>query len=150
MANQHRPRPIRVLDCPVGTEYDEETFRYFLTIEQARAARASHPLRILLATLEPTPGKAVPFPRAGAVRLFDALRLALRDTDVMGWYQQDRVAGAVLTVPPGAPGAELTSQLERRVGEALRRRMPRTLAPALRVRVVQRSSGETARERGTA
>ena len=75
MPNQHRPKPIRVLDCPVGTEYDEETFTYFLGIEQARAARDGHQLRLLLATIEPTPGHSVPFPRAGAVRFFDALRL---------------------------------------------------------------------------
>jgi len=150
MANQHRPKPIRVLDCPVGTEYDEETFRYFLGIEQARAAREGHQLRILLATVEPTAGQSVPFPRAGAVRFFEALRLAVRDTDVMGWYRQGQVAAAVLTAPSGSIDVELTSQLERRVGDDLRRRMPRTLTAALRVRIVHQPVGEPSRARGTA
>lgn len=150
MPNQHRPKPIRVLDCPSGTEYDEETFTYFLGIEQARAAREGHQLRLLLATIEPTPGHSVPFPRAGAVRFFDALRLSLRDTDVMGWYRQGQVAGAVLAAPSGAIDVELTSQLEHRVGEELRRRMPRTLAAALRVRIVHQAAGDRGRTRGTA
>jgi len=150
MANQNRPKPIRVLDCPVGTEYDEETFRYFLGIEQARAAREGRQLRLLLATLEPTPGQSVPFPRAGAARFFDALRLALRDTDVMGWYRQGQVAAAVLTAPSGSFDVELTSQLERRVGDELRRRVPRTLASALRVRIVHKVVAERGRTRGTA
>jgi hypothetical protein len=150
MANHHRLRAIRVLDCPSGNEYDEETFRYFLAIEQARAARANLPLRLLLATLETSPGQTVPFSKAGAARLFDALRLALRDTDVMGWYRQSHVAGAVLTVPVVARSAELSEHLERRIGEEVRRRMPANLARLVRVRVINRVPSESGRERGTA
>jgi hypothetical protein len=150
MANQHRLRSIRVLDCPTGSEYDEETFRYFLAIEQARAARANHPLRLLLASLEASPGQTVAFPKTGAVRLFDALRLALRDTDVMGWYRQGHVAGAVLTVPVVQSSGELSEHLERRIGEEVRRRMPSNLARLVRVRVINRAPSESGRERGTA
>ena len=149
MAN-HRPRPIRVLDCPTGREYDEETFRYFLAIEQARAVRASQPVRLLLATLESNPGQTLPFPRAGVSRFFDALRLTLRDTDVMGWYEQGRVAGAVLTVPVGNQSSELAEHLERRIGEELKRRMPSNIARLLRVRVLHRPPSESGRARGTA
>jgi len=149
MAN-HRPRPIRVLDCPTGREYDEETFRFFLGIEQARAARANQPVRLLLATLESNPGQALPFPRAGVARFFDALRLTLRDTDVLGWYEQGRVAGAVLTVPVGNQTPELVEHLEQRIGEEMRRRMPSNIAKLLRVRVLHRAPSESGRERGTA
>ena len=96
MALRTRPIPeqIRALECPPGAEYDEETFLYFLALGAgARRSRSNHPLRLLLATLEPVPGKPVPIPRASAARLFEGLRLSLRDTDVMGWYRQDRVAG---------------------------------------------------------
>ena len=99
MPNQHRPRPIRV-HCPSGTEYDEETFTYFLGIEQARAARDGHQLRLLLATIEPP--NHVPFPRAGAVRFFDALRLSLRDTDVM--VVSAGASGAWCSPHPPVPG----------------------------------------------
>jgi len=132
-----RDGPNRALECPPGTEYDEETFLYFLAIEQARAERSKHRLRLLLATLEPVPGKPIPIPRASATRLFEGLRLSLRDTDVMGWYRQDRTAGAVLSERGGTDGSETSGRIEQRVAEGLRRRLPAKIARSLRVRVVQ-------------
>jgi len=137
MSNQGRYGPIRTLDCPPGTEYDEETFVYFLAIEQARTELVNHPTRLLLATLEPVPGQPVPIPPASATRLFEGLRLSLRDTDVMGWYRQGRVAGAVLSAGDGAPESEMSGLIEQRVGDTLRQRLPSNAARSLRVRVVQ-------------
>jgi hypothetical protein len=128
---------IRALECPPGREYDEETFLYFLAIERARAERANHRLRLLLATMEPVPGKPIPFPPSSAARLFEGLRLTLRDTDVMGWYRQDRVAGAVLSEPHDALVCEMSDFIEQRVSEGLRQRLPSKAARSLRVRVVQ-------------
>jgi hypothetical protein len=127
---------IRALECRPGAEYDEETFLYFLAIERARAERSNHRVRLLLATLEPIPGRPVPIPRASAARLFKGLRLTLRDTDIMGWYEQDRVAGAVLSAPVDGPGWETSGPIEQRVGDGLRRRLPAKIAGDLRVRVV--------------
>ena len=137
MSNQSPNGQIRALECPPGAEYDEKTFLYFLAIEQARAERSKHRLRLLLATLEPVPGKPIPIPRASATRLFEGLRLSLRDTDVMGWYRQDRTAGAVLSERAGTDGSETSGRIEQRVGEGLRRRLPAKIARSLRVRVVQ-------------
>ena len=139
MALPHRadPGPIRALECPPGAEYDEETFLYFLTMERARAERANCRLQLLLATIEPVPGKLIEFPRASVARLFDGLKLSLRDTDITGWYRQNQVAGAVLSAPADAPGWETPGPIERRVGETLRRRLPSKLAASLRVRVVE-------------
>ena len=127
---------IRTLECPPGREYDEETFLYFLAIEQARAGNSNHRLRLLLASLEPVHGKPIPIPRASATRLFKGLRLSLRDTDIMGWYRQDCVAGAVLSAGADPLESEMSSVIEQRVGEALRRRLPAKFAGCLRVRVV--------------
>ena len=137
MPNQDRPRSIRALERPPGTEYDEETFLYFLTMERARAGRSNQRLRLLLATLEPAPGKPVPIPPASAARLFRALRLLLRDTDIMGWYRQDRVAGAILSARAGTPENETSSVIEQRVREGLLERLPSSVARSLRVRIVQ-------------
>ena len=139
MALPHEPESgaIRALECRPGAEYDEETFLYFLAIERARAERSHRQLRLLLATLEPVPGKPVPITRASAAKLFEGLRLSLRDTDIMGWYEQDRVAGAVLSAPVDAAGWETPGPIEERVGEGLRRRLPAKVAGSLRVRVVQ-------------
>lgn len=127
---------IRALECAPGKEYDEETFLYFLAIERARAERANRRLRLLLATVELLPGKPVPIRPSNASRLFEGLRLSLRDTDVMGWYRQDRVAGAVLSEPPGALLCEMSELIEARVGEGLRQRLPSRIARSLCVRVV--------------
>jgi len=127
---------IRALECRPGAEYDEETFLYFLAIERARAERANRRLRLLLATLELVAGKPDPIRPSDAARLFEGLRLSLRDTDVTGWYRQDRVAGAVLCEPPGALVCEMSDLIEQRVGEGLRQRLPSSVARSLRVRVV--------------
>ncbi len=146
MAVQPRPRPIRVLNAANGNgEYDEETFRYFLAIEQARSARACQPIRLLLATVESESGESDAFPSSTAARLFDAMRGVLRDTDVVGWYQQDRIAAAVLTALPAIDESKI-AQLEKRVTEDLLRRLPASVAASLRLRVVHRDVAE----RGTA
>ena len=137
LPQQADPGAIRALECPPGAEYDEETFLYFLTMERARAERANYRVQLLLATIEPVPGKPVQFPRASVARLFEGLKLSLRDTDITGWYRQSHVAGAVLSAPADAPGWETPGPIEQRVGEALKRRLPSKLAGSLRVRVVQ-------------
>lgn len=137
MPKQGRNRSIRALERAPGAEYDEETFLYFLSVERARAQRANLKLWLLLATLEPADGKPVPIPRASASKLFDGLRQSLRDTDIMGWYRQDRVVGAVLSARADAPEQESSDLIEQRVGEGLRKRLPSTVARTLRVRVTQ-------------
>ena len=137
MSKQPSRRSIRALECPPGAEYSEETFLYFLNMERARTGRSTQRLRLLLATLEPETGKPVPIPPASAARLFKALKLLLRDTDIMGWYRQDRVAGAILTARAGTPEDETASLIEERVREGLMKRLPSSLARVLRVQVTQ-------------
>jgi hypothetical protein len=137
MQNQGRNRSIRALERAPGAEYDEETFLYFLSVERARAQRSNQRLWLLLATLESVDGKPVPIPQSSAAKLFDGLRQSLRDTDIMGWYRQDRVAGAVLTARADAPEQETSGLIEERVGEALRKWLPSRVARSLRVKVTQ-------------
>lgn len=136
MFSPRRPGSVRVLECPRGTEYDEEAFRYFLAIEQARAERARRPICLLMAAMEPLPDKPVPMSPASATSVFVGLRAVLRDTDVVGWFRQDVVAGVVLGASAPSTGAEM-SAFERRVEHGLRRRLPLSLAATLRVRVVR-------------
>ena len=117
--------------------YDEEAFLYFLAIEQVRARRLNHRLRLLLATFEPRPGRPVALPRAQSSRLFEGLRLSLRDTDIVGWYRQDRVVGAMLSERADTPGPETSGVVEQRVREGLARRLPAKIAGSVRVRVVE-------------
>jgi hypothetical protein len=135
MAKQGSGGRIRELGRGPGAEYDEETFLHLLGIEQARAERAHYHLRLLLATIEPVAGRPAPFSEASAAKVFSGLRMLLRDTDIMGWYRQGEVAGAVLTVPSDEPEFETASLIEQRVGDGLRSKLPSSVARSLRVRV---------------
>jgi len=137
MSDRFGEGPKGALEPPPGGEYDEDTFLYLLDVEWARAERSNRPLRLLFATMESSPGQAVPIPPESATRLFRDLRLALRDTDVMGWYRQGRVASAVLTAGDEAPGADMSTGIEQRIGDGLRQRLPSKIARSLKVRVVQ-------------
>ena len=137
MSNRDPHGQIVAHECPPGAAYDEETFNYFLSTELARAERSNRRLRILLVTVEPVPGRPIPIPRASAGRLFEGLRLSLRDTDIVGWYRQGFAAGAVLSERAGTPEPETAGRVEQRVGEALGRRLPEKTVRSLRVRVVE-------------
>jgi hypothetical protein len=146
MPNKDRPRSIRALECRPGAEYDEETFLHLLAMEQARAGRSSQRVRLLLATLEPVPGKPVEIPPPVAVRLFEGLRSLLRDTDIMGWYRQSHVAGAVLSSVADRADYETSGLIQQRVSEGLRRRLPSKPAGNLRVRVTHHGPRRLAKE----
>jgi hypothetical protein len=138
MSHQTRAGTLRNLECPPGTEYDEQAFLYFLSLEQSRAARMRQPLPVLLATLEPVPGQPATLTRSDAARLFDGLRASIRDTDVMGWYRQGRVAGVVLSAPASSQNEPVAPiPVEQRVGDGLRKTLPAKLARTLQVRLVQ-------------
>lgn len=137
MPNPGREARHATVECLAGAAYDEGTFHYFLAVERARAERSDHAIRLLLATLEPVERQAVPIPAASATRLFAGLRASLRETDVIGWYEQDRMAGAVLTARPGARLFEKSDVIEQRVGDELRRRLSPEAAGSLRVRIVR-------------
>ena len=137
MPESARARAIRSLDGRSGAAYGEETFLHLLAIERARADRASQRLHLLLATIEPGGGKPISIPQASARRLFEALSLLLRETDIMGWYEQARVVGAVLSAPADSPGFEDPSLIEQRIEDGLRKKLPASLARDLRVRITQ-------------
>ena len=119
-----------------GREYDQATFLYFLEVERSRANRSNYCLRLLLVSVEPDAGKPVALKRSTAVRVFAGLRESLRETDLMGWYQQDLVAGAVLIARPETDGPDTSTIIQQRVDRELRRRLRPSDLRALRVRVI--------------
>ncbi len=143
LSNVRRSEPttaggfVAALECPTGTEYDEASFLYFMTVERARAERSNRPLRVLLTTVENEPGKPGPMGRAMAARLFAGLRRCLRETDIIGWYRQDRVAGVVLSERADASAGAISGRIEQRVGDVLRRQLPVAVARSVRLRLVQ-------------
>jgi hypothetical protein len=79
-----------------GHAYNEAAFRYLLALERRRSERLGLPLLLLLVELESSPPWSSLLDRRAA-RLFAALVGCARETDIIGWYRRDRVAGIVLT-----------------------------------------------------
>src|SRR4051812_32400455 len=107
-----------VLEGRFGQVYNEQAFRYFLEIERKRAARANRPVMLLLMELK----KSAETPRidpALVSKMFASVCRCLRETDVVGWYREDHVAGAVLTHVDGDCKPEVTIAIRQRVIDAL-------------------------------
>jgi hypothetical protein len=128
------------LDGRFGQAYNEEAFRYFLQIERKRAAKACRPVLLLLLDRR-EPRERGDIDPSLASKLFDCLCGCLRETDVVGWYREDRVAAAVLTQVDGAVPPEVTTVIRQRVDHALREGLSADVARHLRVRVYQLRPG---------
>lgn len=119
-----------------GQAYNEEAFRYFLAIERQRSEISSRPFLLLLVDLK-QPGRNDRIQPALAGKLFSALWLSLRETDFIGWYHEERVAGAVLTQRAEVSGTDMSRQVRERVTRLMSERLPKAIADRLQVRVYQ-------------
>jgi hypothetical protein len=119
------------LEGRLGRAYNEEAFRYFLEIERKRAPRVGRPCLLLLVGLKNEPKPSMRIDPVMAARLFSGLWECLRETDVIGWYREDRVAGALLTQLADGPLPEVSQVIRERVtavlGEGLRPDVARRL-----------------------
>jgi hypothetical protein len=120
---------------PLGQAYNEAAFEYFLKIEQERAQRSGRRFLLLLADLRNQSGETALVGRPVALQLFAALWLCVRETDFVGWYREDQVAGAVLTQRAELPDAEISRQVLERITRVLNERLPRDIAARLQVRI---------------
>jgi hypothetical protein len=57
--------------------------------------------------------------------------------DFIGWFREERVAGAILTQGAQAPDPEVSRQIGQRITETLCGRVPADIAGRLQVRVLQ-------------
>ena len=118
--------------------YNEEAFHYFLALERTRLERSNRPLMLVLANARrraPDPGRR--HDQMTAQKLFSGLWRCTREADIIGWYRDGRVAGAVLTQDsPGSP-ADVAQQVRARVTATLRAELPPTQWQKLCVHVVR-------------
>jgi hypothetical protein len=127
------------LEDRTGQAYNEQAFRHFLAIERKRAARASRSFLLLLVSLRKEPGASVVINAKAASRLFSGLAGCVREVDFIGWYREERVAGAVLTQGVGTPATAAVRGIAERVTQVLGRRLSGSEAQRLQVRVLQLS-----------
>ena len=123
-------------DLKADSVYNQEAFRYFLGHERKRSELSNRPFLLLLVDLQST-HQAGRIDSAIANKLFDGLAECLRDTDVIGWYHEGRVAGAVLTHVEDAADVDVSEEIRGRVNGALGTVLPSNIAAGLQVRVYQ-------------
>jgi hypothetical protein len=119
----------------LGQAFNEEAFRYLLEVQRKRSERSHEPFLLLLVDLETEPGPGIRIDPALARKLFAGLWRALRETDLIGWYRDERVAGAVLSERGEDSWADVARIVARRVTDALAEDVRSPVARRLRVRV---------------
>jgi hypothetical protein len=119
----------------LGQAFNEEAFRYLLEVQRKRSERSHEPFLLLLVDLETEPGPGIRIDPALARKLFAGLWRALRETDLIGWYRDERVAGAVLSERGEDSWADVARIVARRVTDALAEDVRSPAARRLRVRV---------------
>ena len=121
------------LEGRLGQAYNEEAFRHFLAIERKRSERTARPFLLLLVDVQEPPGVSVRIEPAVAKKLFSGLWLGVRETDFIGWYSQEHVAGAVLTELGDGPGPDVFRLVGQRLSRVLREGLPSDVARRVRV-----------------
>jgi lipopolysaccharide/colanic/teichoic acid biosynthesis glycosyltransferase len=77
------------------TPLDEETFRRMIAIERKRTERSLSPFLLIL--LECVGAQSAKKHKATLDRATSALLLSSRDTDLVGWYKNEEIVGAMFT-----------------------------------------------------
>jgi hypothetical protein len=117
-----------------GEAYNEEAFQYLLAVERERFERSNRPFVLVL--IEHASGSTDRIEPALAAKVFASLARSLRETDVIGWYREEHVVGAILTHLGEAPLGDVSSQMADRIAKTLRTHLPR-VAHRLNVRLHQ-------------
>jgi hypothetical protein len=125
------------LDGRLGHAYNEEAFRYLLGVQQKRSERSDAPFLLLLVQLKEHPTLGARIEPWIARKLFAGLWRALREADVIGWYREEQIAGALLTELPSGPREEASRVVTQRVADTLLVLLPSSIADRLQVRVCQ-------------
>ncbi len=125
------------LESRLGHAYNEQAFRYLLAIERKRSERSGCPFLLLLIDLKEQEGASARLDSMMASNLFSNLWPCLRETDFVGWYYKERVAGAVLSEFGDRRPTEDSRLIGQRVSARLYERLPSDVAHRLRVRIYQ-------------
>lgn len=122
-ASLHRCTCALAIDSSRGSAYNEEAFGYLLLVQRRRSERSDRPFLLLLIDLKGKPDPATPIEKSMARPLFAALSHALREDDLIGWYREPYIAGALLTEchdgTRGATAETIVQRVTKAIGAAL-------------------------------
>ena len=135
MALDSTPAYARFHRGQSGQVYNEAAFRYFLAVDRKRAERLPRSILLVLVSVRQQPGRSRELSHAMAAVVFAGLSSSVREVDFVGWFQEGRVAGAVLA--QGVGGADLRGVITKRILAMLKQSLPADRAESLRLRVVR-------------
>ena len=121
-------------ESSLGQACNEEAFRHFLSIEGKRSRRSGRPFHLLLVRVKKAVGSKADVEAEVAAKLFACLWLCLRETDLVGWFREGRVAGALLTHMADAPTANVGTLVCEKVRKSFRESLPPELVRRLDIR----------------
>ena len=122
--------------------YSEEAFRHFLALERKRTDRSRRCFLLLLVTLRKQAGMSSRLSPAVASAIFAGLGTGVREVDFVGWFREERVAGAVLTQGTSVPTAAVVAEIGRRFSERLCNCLPADVGGRLQLRILQLRPGQ--------
>ena len=119
--------------------YSETLYRDLVHRESKRSARSGHLCRIVVVYHTNAQGRVAPFGSDLAEKTISVLSSRCRDTDYIGWYQQGRVVGILLTALRPDSSREGYDNLKARVVDRLRGVVFSTEDNSLQIRVLEES-----------
>jgi hypothetical protein len=105
-----------------GSILPEEDFRRTIALERKRAQRSRKPVLLTLIEIDRRPSEKT---KAVAGKVLSALAATTRETDVTGWYREDRVLGVMFTEIAIDDRDPILATIMARVGDALRGHLTR-------------------------
>jgi hypothetical protein len=117
--------------------YNEEAFWYLLRVERRRSERSRRPFLLVLVVLPNEPGARVRILQPFVDKVFSGLFRVLRETDVIGWYREGQIAGAVLSGQGDAAWTDISARIIERVTDALSHALSAPTSQRLQVRAYQ-------------
>jgi hypothetical protein len=118
--------------------YDERTFQYLLGLEQRRSDRSGRPFVLVLVDTGTDGNSRARIDPEVATTIFSGLSQCLRETDFLGWYEDGRRAGAVLTELGDGPGSDSRELINEKVlTRGFLERLPSDVARQLQIQVTR-------------
>ncbi|HLV02004.1 MAG TPA: sugar transferase [Acidobacteriota bacterium] len=122
--NLPRTAPILLQEGIGHIIFEEETFAHFLALERKRSDRSSNPMVVILLELKKLRDDAGRLDPVLRDSIFSALSSCLRETDIIGWKENDKVAAALLTELGSADRTAVIRAVREKLFDSLSRSLP--------------------------
>ncbi len=99
--------------------YAQEAFRHLLESESKRSELSDRFYQIILVYCTDAQDRIVQMDSTVARTVMSALSRSLRETDYTGWYHDEHIVGAVLTVLSEESMMQVAGHVQKRLGEIL-------------------------------